>query len=249
VGQAVEGLDRDLGALVAGSTAAYAVHWAGTLSYQSTELELSTPLRNPRVTLTTVLDGIAHDAAGRLVVVEHKTTQSDMSPGSFYWERLQLNRQASAYLFAARSNGYQVEHVEWDVIKKPALRRTVEAIAPEHYTRSGKWGQAGDLKPGTGIPVETVGAFAARVRDRMLSEPATYFQRAPVVRLDDELRDAVADIEALGEQVLHAFDTSAWPQNPDSCMAFGERCEYLPICCGSASVSDPELYQIKKRRT
>jgi hypothetical protein len=107
----------------------------------------------------------------------------------------------------------------------------------------------GGLKPGTGIEVEAVGAFAARVRDKMLSSPADYFQRAPVVRLDDELEAAVKDIEAIGEQVLHAFDTSAWPQNPESCMAFGERCEYLPLCTRSASPDDSELYQIKTRRT
>jgi hypothetical protein len=228
---------------------AYGAHWAGTLRYSHVELELDTPLKHPELSLRTILDGVALDAADRLVVVEHKTTSSDCSPGSWYWEKLSLNRQASAYLWAARANGYPVEHVEWDVVKKPNLRRTTEAIAPEHYTRSGKWGQAGDLKPGTGIPVETVGAFAARVRDRMLAEPSAYFQRAPVVRLDDELDAAVADIEALGEQILTAFDRDAWPQNPDSCMAFGHRCEYLPLCTKSASPDDTELYQIKRKRT
>jgi hypothetical protein len=248
VAEAVVGLDADLGALVAGTIAAYQSHWSGTLSYQSTELELSTPLRNPKLRLVTILDGIAVDSAGRLVVVEHKTTSSDMSPGSWYYEKLTLNRQASAYLWAARENGFPVEHVEWDVIKKPSLRRTATAIEPEYYSRAGKWGAVGDLKPGTGIPVESVAAFAKRVRDRMLAEPAAYFQRAPVVRMEDELESAIEDIEALGEQVITAWETSAWPQNPDSCRAYGQLCEYHPICSRAASPDDRKLYQLRTKR-
>lgn len=49
------------------------------------------------------------------VVVEHKTTSADITPGSPYWRRLTLDAQVSLYLGGAGSLLY-------DVIRKPTLR-------------------------------------------------------------------------------------------------------------------------------
>ncbi len=248
VREAASGLDVDLSCLVAGTAAAYASYWEGTLHYQAVELELETELRNPRLTYLTILDGIAETASGTRVVVEHKSTESDIRPGSWYWERTQLDTQASAYIWAARAAGYAVEHVEWDAIKRPNLKRRIEDVPPEYYVKAGKWGSAGDLKPGTGIPAEQPAEFAKRVRDNAIAEPETYFQRAPVVRLDDELEAALADVEQVGAQILSAWDGDAWPRNPSSCFAFGQRCEFWEVCTGAAQPTDDSLYQIKRRR-
>ncbi len=247
LGEAVVGLDADLGALVAGTAAAYAVYWGKSLTYRAAELELDTPLRDPRLRLVTVLDGLATDN-DVLVVVDHKSSKSDISPGSWFWEKLTLDAQASAYIWAARENGYAVEHAVWDAIAKPKLRRMCDGVPAEYYSRSGKWGDAGSLKPGTGVPAETVAGFAKRVRDTLLLDPTAYFQRAPVVRLDSELAEAVAEIEQVGDQILRAWDNAAWPRNPNSCMAFGRKCEFLPICDGSSTAADDTLYRIRKPR-
>lgn len=248
VAEGVKGLDLDLGCLVAGTSAAYAVHWAGSLHYRATELRLETPLRDPRLRLVTILDGLAETENGDLVVVDHKTTESDIRPGSWFWEKLQLDAQASAYLWAARQHGYDARHAVWDAIKRPNLKRRTEATDPEYYARAGKWGQVGDLKPGTGIPAETAGEFAGRVRQTMAAEPDTYFQRGEVVRLEGELDEAVADIDQLGEQVLASFDKQAWPRNPNSCFAFGRRCEFFEVCCGTAQPTDDQLFQLRRSR-
>lgn len=248
VAEGVRGLELDLGALVAGTSSAYAAYWAGSFVYRATELRLETPLRNPRLRLVTILDGLAETQGGDLVVVDHKTTESDIRPGSWFWEKLQLDAQASAYLWAARQHGHDARHAVWDAIKRPNLKRRTEDVPPEYYTRAGKWGSVGDLKPGTGIPAESAGAFAKRVCDTMREDPTTYFQRGDIVRLDDELNAAIEDVEQLGEQVLHSFDKKQWPRNPNSCFAFGRRCEFWDICTGAAQPTDDQLYQLRRKR-
>jgi hypothetical protein len=248
VGAAVVGLDVDLGCLVAGTAAAYASYWAGQLSYAATELELVTPLRNPRMAYLAIIDGLATDQAGRTVLVEHKTTESDIRPGGWYFEKLQLDLQASTYLWAARAHGIAAEHVEWDVIKRPRLNRRAEAIEPEYYVKSGKWGAVGDLKPGTGVPAETPAEFAARVKQTMLAAPVAYFQRAPVYRMQDEIDAAMADVESVGQQICAAWDADQWTRNPASCMSYGRRCEMWELCTGAAQPTDEALYQLRTPR-
>ncbi len=248
VREAAAGLEPDLGAQLAGASSAYAVHWAGSVKYHATELRLVTPLRNPRLTYTTILDGLVEDQAGRLAVIDEKTTESDISPGSWFWEKLQLDTQVSSYIWAARAHGHNVEHALWDAVRRPTFGRRAEAIGPEYYVKSGKWGQAGSLKPGTGVPAETTPEFARRVRDTMLAEPAAWFQRAPVVRLDDELESAMADVEQVGAQILHAWDNDHWPRNPLACFNYREKCEYWDVCTGAAQPTDETLYKIRKTR-
>jgi hypothetical protein len=247
VGEAVKGLGTNLGAVVAGTVSAYARYWEGSLHYRGAEVRLEAELRNPRLTLLGIVDGIAETPRGDLIFLDHKTSESDIRPGSWFFEKLTLDMQASAYTWLARACGYEVVRGEWDAIKRPKFARRETAIEPEYYVKSGKWGAAGDLKPGTGLPAEEPGEFAKRIQDAILEEPATYFQRAPVVRMDDELEAAMDDIEALGEQVLTAWDKNEWPKNPANCFSYGRRCEFWELCSGAALPNDETLYQIKKR--
>lgn len=245
---ACAGLDADLGALVAGAVAAYGTYWAKSLRYDAVELRLETELRNHRLALVTIVDGLVETEAGEFAVVDYKTTESDIRPGAWFWEKLVLDRQVSSYLWAARVHGKPVAFALWDAIKRPNLKRRDVDIPAEHYVKSGKWGSAGDVKPGTGIPAESPADFAKRVRDTMLAEPETYFQRAPVYRLDDELDGAITEIEAIGAQVLAAWDAGAWPRSPANCFSYGRKCEYFDLCAGAAQPTDDTLYQIRKIR-
>lgn len=245
---ACEGLDADLSALVAGTVAAYSVYWAKSLRYQCVESKFETELRNSRLTLVTIVDGLAETDSGELAVVDHKTTESDIRPGAWFWERLQLDRQVSAYVWASRVHGKPVEYALWDAIKRPNLRRRSEAIPAERYVKSGKWGRAGDVKPGTGLEAESPAEFAKRVTDTILAEPEAYFQRAPVQRLDGELDGALDEIEAIGAQILACWDLDSWPRNPQGCFSYGKRCEYFEACTGAANPADETLYQLRKSR-
>ncbi len=246
---ALRGLDTELAARLAGATTAYATYWGGSLKYRATELQLVTPLPGvPEVALRTTLDGLVEDETGDLAVVDQKTTSSDITPGSWFWEKLQIALQPGIYLWAARANGHPVTHAIWDAVKRPTSPRRTTAIEPEYYKVSGKWGAKGTLKPGTGVPAETVPEYAARIKETMLAEPAKWFQRAPVVRMEDETAACVADVEQSCRQVLYAIGRSEYPRNTNSCFTFGRRCEYWSICVGETTARDDTLYQIRKEK-
>lgn len=80
-----------------------------------------------------VLEG---EDAGRCYVVEHKFTKMDAAPGSTYWERLTIDQQVSIYVDGARTAGYDVQGVIYDVIAKPG-HEPARATPPElrKYTK------------------------------------------------------------------------------------------------------------------
>ena len=56
-------------------------------------------------------------------VVEHKTANADIGPGTTYWKRLVLDGQVSTYLPGTRALGHaDVRGVLYDVIRKPTIR-------------------------------------------------------------------------------------------------------------------------------
>lgn len=62
---------------------------------------------------------IRNRADGRVYVLEHKTTGADASPGSAYWERLQIDLQVSIYVDGATMLGHEVAGVIYDVLARP----------------------------------------------------------------------------------------------------------------------------------
>lgn len=115
---------------------------------------------------------------GRLYLVEHKTTSSDISPGSYYWERLQLDQQLSWYYLAAKMLGHDIDGVIYDVVRKPALRQTAR---------------------------ETREQFTERCVQAVTGDPGKYFARELVTRSKKALAraennfDRVVKLIGLGE--------------------------------------------------
>ncbi len=98
------------------------------------EVEFRHPLRGSRsFDCAGKIDGlgILHD--GRLALVEHKTTGTDISPGSDYWIRLRANPQVLQYVIAAWSLGWDLHTVLYDVTRKPAIR-VKKGESPEEYS-------------------------------------------------------------------------------------------------------------------
>lgn len=56
---------------------------------------------------------------GRVYVVEHKTTGTDASLGSAYWEKLTIDTQVSIYIDGATMLGHDVAGCIYDVLKRP----------------------------------------------------------------------------------------------------------------------------------
>ena len=157
------------------------------------------------------IDALAHDQNGAKLIMEHKTTSEDISPGSPYWRRvLMVDAQVSTYIRAARSLGYS--HVVYDVLRKPALRQTHK---------------------------ENPEQFHARVLEDIGKRPEYYYQRAIVVRLENERDDYVRDVMG----TVRLMQVGATPRNVDSCFKFGSECAFFSVCTGEVSIDDSARFR------
>lgn len=113
--------------------------------------------------ITGRMDALVQDARdGSRLVVEHKFTASDASPGSVYWEKLTLDLQASIYFDAAGLVlGAPVDGVVYDVLAKPRHEPKRATLESERtYTKptqgkgckacGGSHGGKRGVEPGTG---------------------------------------------------------------------------------------------------
>jgi hypothetical protein len=105
--------------------------------------------------------------------------------------------------------------VLYDVIRKPALS----------HLRKGKPNE------------ETDDELVVRCVEAMVTDPARYFQRAYVVRLEAEDEAFASDIVSV-DRLRRGGE---YPRNPASCFAFGGRCAYFEVCWSGMSLAGPEF--------
>lgn len=200
--------------------AGYHARWLDeTFQYVAIEAAFEAPLVNPETghpsrlwKLAGKIDAVIMDG-GRLRIMEHKTSSEDLSPGSSYWQRLRMDGQVSVYFDGARALGYEVEDCLYDVIGKPLLRPKVNET-----------------------PVE----FRTRLCEAIIAEPARYYGRAPVVRLEKELDEARWDTWRTAAAMRESERTGHAPRNPDACVRFrGQVCQYFSVCSGESALNDP----------
>lgn len=185
------------------------------------------------------IDVIARDDDRREnVIVEHKTTSEEIEPGAPYWQRLRMDSQVSIYFDGAESLGYSVSRCVYDVIRKPALRPLkATPIESRKYTKDGH------LYANQRAFDETVDEFFGRLIDDIAEQPARYFQRGDVVRLDTERAEATHDTWQIAGQIREAMRMERYPRNPDACERWGRTCEFFDVCTGSASLDDPTRFR------
>lgn len=211
------------------------------------EAQFRAPLKNPETggtsrtwELAGKIDVIVRErATGRVLVVEHKTTSEDCSPGSDYLKRLVLDGQVSMYFVGAETVvGAPVDGCLYDVIRKPGLRPY--KATPEDQR---KYTKAGALYANQRAEDETPDEFRARLFEAIAEDPVKYYARAEVVRLDGEVGEALFDVwqtaRAMRDNELRGFH----PRNPDACVRYGRTCEFWPVCAGQASIDDEHLYR------
>jgi hypothetical protein len=158
---------------------------------------------------------------GRRVILERKSSSEDISPGSAYWQRVELSdAQVSLYLLAAERLGLGITEILYDVLRKPALR----------------------LKKG-----ETPEAFEQRCLETIAENPEHYFQRKVLTRNERERAAHVRDVHGTVRLMqAAAFLGEDTPRNTSSCWAFGRPCEFFPVCGLGASIDDPELFRARE---
>lgn len=210
------------------------------------ESEFYTALMNPETgapsrtwRLGGKLDGIVRDlTTGRVLVLEHKTTTEDPSPGSDYVKRLRMDGQVSVYYVGGRALGFDIEGVLYDVLGKPK-QRPLKATPRE----SRKYKADGSLYANQRDTDETPAEYRARVAEAVAADPNAYFTRSEVVRLESEVHEAMADAWQLGRAIRENHLAGRAPRNPDACVRYGRTCEFFGVCTGEASIEDPALFR------
>lgn len=194
------------------------------------EVEFAAPLLDPDTMIESddwylrgKIDALAIDhATGELLIVEHKTSSADISPGSDYWRRLRLDSQISMYYDGARALGYEPTGIVYDVLAKPNLRL------------------GGPTKKRA--QAETLEEFRERFSATIAENPNAIYARSRLVRFDAEIDEARRDVWATARQLDQAMRLGEHPRNPGACSKYGTMCEFFPVCSGEATLDDTTLF-------
>ena len=77
---------------------------------------------------------------------------------------------------------------------------------------------------------ETPDEFEARCLARICEEPEAFYQRATIVRLENERLEAAQDVWQTAVAIRDAKRLRVFPRNPDSCMQWGRACDFFQVC-------------------
>ncbi len=198
---------------------------------------------------------------GRLFVGEHKTSSEDITPGSEYWQRVgTLDTQISTYIRAAKALSIGSIHgCLYDVIFRPDARVRaipildsdgVKVVLDVHgrrvHVKSGKkWRETADKAEGYTLQTrdETPDEYRLRLRNAIAEDPEGYYQRATIVRTEWDEQESDLDLRHTA-LLMATSERCGWhPRNPKACKQYGSVCQYLPVCSGTAELTDPIRYR------
>lgn len=151
------------------------------------------------VRLILKVDGLV-TADGKIWIRELKT--SGLSYGQFE-RKCEVSPQASLYTYALRRQGFDVQGILFDYIKKPLLRKSVK---------------------------EDKDQFGYRIMMDYKSRPDFYFQRHLSYRSEEALEVFAQDLMSVTRDILLRCRDGRWHRNMDTCWLFNSSCPYLPIC-------------------
>jgi hypothetical protein len=223
------------------------------------ELSFDIPLMNPETggsstawMLSGKTDKIVYLRDGRMAIREHKTTSDDISPESDYWLRLRIDQQISLYFMAAKRLGYDVETIEYDVIRKPTIRPY--RATPEE---SRKYTKDGNLYSNQRESDETPDEFQLRLLNDIGERPDYYYARREIPRMESDLEDFSYELWQQQRLLSDCRRYNRWFRNTSSCIQ-PYKCAYFDLCVngwcdgqplpdGYIIVDDPHPELINKR--
>lgn len=229
---------------------AYTVVYANdAFTYEYVEKEFS--VEHNGTIIRGIFDGIIIDDGNERAIVDHKTTRSDISPGSRYWERLSINTQIDTYLFIANKYlGLNIDYFLYDVIKIPQLRllKATPKNQREYYKRNNRWGRKGDLKKGQRSHDETIPEFTERIQEHIEHNTYSLFRRQKIYRTAEQIEAFKYDLNANIGLINAAIENDWFPRNTNGCFAYNRECDYYPICSGDTTAENAELYYVRGDR-
>lgn len=178
-----------------------------------------------------------------MVVVEHKSTSEDAGPGGAYRRRLRMDGQVSVYHDGAAALGHQVVGCIYDVLVKPS-QRPLKATPVElrKFTKPTKADPVPRLYANQRETDEMPDEYRARVREALAADPDALL-REEVVRLDDEMAGARADVWDTARTIRESELAGRAPRNPAACQAYGRDCDFWPHCADGVPLADPTRYR------
>lgn len=239
-------LRETLSALFDGYVNRWGEYDCNTYATIAVEKRFNAPLMNPETgalsktwELAGKIDAVAvNKDSGTVTIIEHKTTGSDIAPGSDYWKRLPIDGQVSGYYVGAQSIGYAAEDCVYDVIRKPTIK-PLKATPVENR----KYKKDGSLYATCREFDETPEEWGRRLRADIAERPDYYFQRESVARPENDLAEYLEDVWMVGKQIMDSERLNRWPRNPCSCSGFGN-CDYFDVCAGFDSLDSVRFEKV-----
>lgn len=206
------------------------IHWGvpdpnvgnDSLEWIESEMEWKIPLGNGRFQVGKSDGIVRHKRWGHLFLYEFKTA-ADRSQES-YLHRLEVDRQISSNIIAAKAKGYDVHGVLYDIAWKPGIRRLTG--------RKTK-------------PDETDDEFLNRY-DKALQEGQS-FTRKFIYRDDKQIEEHQKDLFGQYSALELATQTNNFYRNTHACDDFGRLCPYFSLCMEGAEELE-SLYRKRDRK-
>jgi hypothetical protein len=212
------------------------------ITLQTTERTIESDLRNPdttRPSRTYTLAGKLDKVVAGPLLYDHKTTSSDLSADSPYWQQLAIESQVSHYELMLWMLGEKIERAVWDVVRKPGIsprkltkKEVARIVLDGTYFGSEINPAARVLVAGLKQERESKSLYQIRLAAEVIANPDRYFARRVVPRTDDDLVEYAKELWAIASdmRVCRANDTHY--RNPGACMNYGRPCQFLGICSG-----------------
>lgn len=230
----------------------------GGMDVIASESQFQIPLRNPATGAPTPnfdlagkQDGIVRVGENRAAVLEHKTCSEDLSEGSDYWPRLQMDAQVSLYTYAAREGGHEVHGVLYDVIRKPTIRPegvplldddgfkiVLDLTGQRVRTKDGKkWRETGSAADGWVLQSRpmTPDEWGEKLTADIGARPDFYYARREIARLDSEIEEAMEELWDVQKTLAEAKLRGRWYRTVSK-----DTCQYCPFFGVCASKTDVE---------
>jgi len=202
------------------------------------EKEFRAPLLNPETwaasrtwELAGKIDAIVRRRSDqRVLIVESKTTSDAIeSDADNYWSKLAIDGQISQYVIGAEALGHKVDMIEYDVLKKVALRPYLATPA-----ESRKYKADGTLYANQRADDETPDEYRERVRVAIMEAPGKYLQRRSLPRAESQIQDWMFDAWQQSAVMRESARLNRAARNPEACHRFGAPCVYWALCSTGA---------------
>jgi len=216
------------------------------------EKEFAAPLVNPatgRQSRTFAMRGkvdllVQMIGAGEFYIVEHKSAAQISGD---YIDKLPLDLQVALYAhYLAQDMGIVISGVIYDVVGKAKLKQgegeTEEEFAARRAELIAK-SKTGTSSAKRKMP-ESDEEYAARLAEKY-DDPAMYCRETLLLSQDD-IRETVAEVWELSQQIIVARREGKWWRNTDQCFGINRTCPYFPLCRSNDSPNVLENFYCRK---